>query len=306
MSETQPPPNQSGEFLLAPRLFTAPTPGEHILCDGRNYWLGQFIANGHFGAVFECTDDWSNRLVAKVLVPRGQAYDEVRAQWLRELNNLQSLRHPYVTYIYDAFEYRDTFYLIMERCHEPLTELIAWPDLRPDLWLHPIAQCVLQSLDYIHRMGYVHKDLHPGNVFIARSQGVLSSPNPATVFKVGDLGISRLAPEMDVFNTILAKWMLPPEALKPTEFGILGPQLDIYHAGLTFLSLMLRRIPTFSEQEILEGGPRALAESLPSPYGPAISRALRRHVAQRTQSALDFWRDIAAVRYSGGVQAGQL
>jgi serine/threonine protein kinase len=198
MTDAQPNPAQSGAFPVVSRQFTPPTPGEHVVCDGRNYWLGQFIANGHFGAVFECTDDWSNPLVAKVLVPAGQAYDDVRAQWIRELDNLQSLRHPYVTFIHDAFEYRDTFYLIMERCHEQLSELISWPDLRPEVWLHPIAQCVLQALSYIHRMGYVHKDLHPGNVFVARNQGVMSTPNPATVFKVGDLGISRLAPDIDV------------------------------------------------------------------------------------------------------------
>ncbi|MBK6845069.1 MAG: protein kinase family protein [Gemmatimonadetes bacterium] len=252
----------------------------------------------------ECTDDWSNFAVAKVLVPAGQAYDDVRAQWIRELDNLQSLRHPYVTFIHDAFEYRDTFYLIMERCHEQLSELISWPDLRPEVWLHPIAQCVLATLVHSQDGIRPYKDLHPGNVFVARNQGVMSTPNPATVFKVGDLGISRLAPDIDVFNTILAKWMLPPEALAPARFGVIGPQLDIYHAGLTFLSLMLRQIPTFSEQEILDGRPRQLAESLPSPYGPVLSRALRRHVDQRTQSALDFWREIAAVRYTGGLLSG--
>ena len=167
----------------------------------------------------------------------------------------------------------------------------------PEHWIHPIAQCVLQALAYIHSMGYVHKDVHPGNVFVSDTRGVMASPNPATVFKIGDLGISRLAPEIDVFNTILAKWMLPPEAIRPEAFGQIGPQIDIYHAGLTFLSLMTKEIPTFSEDEILAGVPRQVAEGLASPYGPAISRALRRHVAQRTPNALQFWREISDVTY---------
>ena len=120
----------------------------------------------------------------------------------------------------------------------------------PVHWIHPIAQCVLQALAYIHSMGYVHKDVHPGNVFVSDTRGVMASPNPATVFKIGDLGISRLAPEIDVFNTILAKWMLPPEAIRPEAFGQIGPQIDIYHAGLTFLSLMTKEIPTFVSAEM--------------------------------------------------------
>ena len=95
-----------------------------------------------------------------------------------------------------------------------------------------------------------------------------------------------------------------PEALDPDVFGLIGPQIDIYHAGLTFLSLMLKTIPTFSEEDILAGQPRKLAEGLISPYGPVISRALRRHASQRTKTALDFWREIAAATYSAQRAAG--
>jgi hypothetical protein len=35
---------------------------------------------------------------------------------------------------------------------------------------------------------------------------------------------------------------------------------------------------------------------LKSVYSPAIAKALRRHVENRTQTALDFWKDIASAR----------
>jgi hypothetical protein len=35
---------------------------------------------------------------------------------------------------------------------------------------------------------------------------------------------------------------------------------------------------------------------LNSAYSPAIAKALRRHVDNRTQTAIDFWKDISAVR----------
>jgi serine/threonine-protein kinase len=101
---------------------------------------------------------------------------------------------------------------------------------------------------------------------------------------------------MDVFNTMVGRWMTPPEFLKPDRFGKIGKPVDIYHAGLLFLSLLLGRIPAFTEGEILEGRPRNIAEKLNSAYSPAIAKALRRHVDNRTQTAIDFWKDISAVR----------
>jgi serine/threonine-protein kinase len=102
--------------------------------------------------------------------------------------------------------------------------------------------------------------------------------------------------EMDVFNTMVGKWMIPPEFLKPEEFGKIGKQVDMYHAGLVFLSLLLGRIPTFTENDILEGRPRNMAEELKSVYSPAIGEALRRHVGNRPPTALDFWKNISSAR----------
>jgi len=287
-----PKPPGSNPISDPSRIFTPPTAGELVTCEGRPYWLGPFLGNGYFGAVYECTDAWGDRLVAKILLPRDRPYEEVRQQWLRELSNLRELRHPNITFVHDAFEYRDTFYLILERCDSTLLDLIQWRACQPEVWLMPIAKCLLQGLDFIHRAGYVHKDIHPGNIHRATTTGVMSAPTPATVFKIGDLGISRLAPEIDVFNTILAKWMLPPEALQPWEFGPVDQQLDIYHSGLTLLSLLLKSVPSFDEAEILAGKPRELAEHLNSRFGPPIARALRRHSRSRTPTPLAFWDDL--------------
>jgi hypothetical protein len=48
---------------------------------------------------------------------------------------------------------------------------------------------------------------------------------------------------MDVFNTMVGKWMMPPEFLKPDRFGKIGKQMDIYHAGMLRIA---RRRPSTS------------------------------------------------------------
>ena len=188
------------------------------------------------------------------------------------------LRHPNITYIHQAFEYRDTFYLIVERCDLTLDTLMTASNIQGDLWLPYLARDLLHGLDYIHNHGYVHKDLHPGNVYISKHYDLMvPSKEPTWSFKIGDLGISRLEGEIRFFHTILARWMLPPEFLNPDEFGVLGKHIDIYHIGLLLLGLLLNRIPEFTHEEILAGRPREMAEQLPSPYAPVIAKALRRH-----------------------------
>lgn len=280
---------------MTEKQFQPPSPGDVINFQGRKYTIGVPIGTGYFGTAYSCTDDWGNFLVAKVLVPQHQSYEDVQQNWLREFGNLVTLRHPNVTYIHDAFECDDTFYLIIERCNQTLKDLIEWPDFQGDVWFPGIARCVLQAINFIHRQNYVHKDLHPGNVFSSLTfDEMVPGKDPAWRFKVGDLGISRLLPDVDIFNTVLAKWMVPPEFLNPAEFGVLSWNVDIYHAGLLFLSILLGRIPTYTQDEVLNGLPRQTAEALRSPYAPAIARALRRHVAARTPTGLDFWRDLMA------------
>lgn len=279
-----------------PRSFQPPSKGESVLVDGKYYFLGEQIGTGSFGAVFECTDEWSNPLVAKILFPRDRPYDEIKENWLSELHKLLELRHPNITYIHQAFEYRDTFYLIIEKCSFTLDTIITGEKLDPEWWIPHVARDVLQGLEYVHMRGYVHKDIHPGNVFVSQTfDRMLPNKDPVWSFKIGDLGISRLETDINHFNTLLAQWMLPPEAIDAGQFGAIGRQVDIYHTALLLLAILLRKIPLFTKEEILAGLPRQIAEQHPSKYGRAIGQALRRHVVMRTPTAVQFWRELASV-----------
>ncbi|MEZ5493004.1 MAG: protein kinase family protein [Pseudomonadales bacterium] len=190
------------------RQFTLPLYGEGINVGGHTYYIGQQIGNGAFGTVYECFDEWQNPLVAKILVPQGRTFEQVKSVWLEELNKLISLRHPNITYVHNAFEYRDTFYLIMERCSFTLGGLIGGVYQDHTLWIPHIARDVLQAVSYMHSKNYVHKDIHPGNVFVSQSfDRMVPTKDPVWSFKVGDLGISRLESDINIFGTMLAQWM---------------------------------------------------------------------------------------------------
>lgn len=270
-----------------------PTAGEVItsLATGNSYTIGMSIGEGNFGVVYSCNDVWNNELAAKVLKPIG-TYEKVKGAAEAEFIKLLQLRNPYITFVYDAFEFRDTFYIITERCHSPITNLFNIKDFDGKLWLMAIARCLLQAVHYLHINSYVHQDIHSGNVFVAFAKDeMVPDATKVIQFKLGDLGIARLLPEVSVQNT-RAQWMLPPEVLNPSEFGPTDHRIDIYHLGLLFLQLAYSKELRFTQEEIIDGKPRDMALLLPSPYKVALEKALRRHVEYRTANAMELWRDL--------------
>ena len=284
----------AGSALPVPeKRVIPPAKGEVItsLSTSNSYTMGDQIGEGFFGTVYSCVDIWNNDLAAKVLKPIG-TYEKVKASALAELQKLALLRHPYITYIFDAFEFRDTFYIITERCYCPLTDIFSLKDFQGQVWLRPIARCLLQAVQYIHLNQYAHQDIHLGNVFTAFAKDEMQSTQPGSIqFKLGDLGVAKLFQELDATNT-RADWMIPPEAINVSEYGPIDQRIDIYHVGLLLLQLAYSRQLQFSRDEILAGRPREMAMALPEPYRIAIGKALRRHVPFRTASAMELWRDL--------------
>jgi len=277
-----------------PRRFRLPEEGNVITYGGRSYPIHGLLGQGAFGRVFACTDDWGNELAAKVLTPRNQTFQEVEERWRRELRALVAIRHPNVTLVHTAFVCDDAFYIIVERCMWPVSQLLE-NGQGTEVWVPYIARDLLQAVHFVHGENYVHKDIHGGNVFVFHAKDVMvPTKPPAWSFKLGDFGISNLADGISP-GTVLADWMRPPEALNPAEFGAIGPATDIYHSALLLLSFVVGRNIQFTKEEIADGAPRKTAEESGSRYAAALARALRRHVRERTPTALQLWKDIKAV-----------
>ena len=266
--------------------------GETItsLSTGNTYTIGPQIGEGNFGIVYSCSDDWDNELAVKVLKPI-LPYEKLKENAAGEFHRLMELRHPNITFVYDAFEFRYTFYIVTEKCFAPISVLFDLPNLDGMSWFMPIARHLLQAVHYLHLNNYVHQDIHEGNVFSTFIKDEMI-PQKAHViqFKLGDLGVSKLISDVNAANT-RAQWLLPPEVLDPGQFGPIDHRIDIYHLGLLFLQIAHSKRLQFTREEILSGKPRIMALQLPPPYNAALEKALRRRVNHRTASAVDLWRD---------------
>jgi serine/threonine-protein kinase len=264
------------------------------LPSGETLVVGARLGAGAFGIVHEAVDDFENRVVIKTLTPSGGTYQQVKERWEREFSALSLFRHPHITHVYNWVEHNAAFSIVIERCDGTLADLMGMvPNFDGTAWIRAIARCLLSGIHFIHSQGYVHKDIHLGNVFYMFHRNEMAAPANSMTFKIGDLGISNLETNIDTFfGTLLAQWMLPPEYLRPDLYGVVGQTTDLYHAALLLLSVYHGRALHFTQAEILDGLPRQMAEQLPEPWATALGKALRRTVAQRTQTALEFWHDI--------------
>lgn len=266
-----------------------PSPGEWITSSltDNTYTIGEEIGEGSFSIVYACSDVWDNELAVKVLKPQ----EKVKEKAEGEFSRLMELRHPNITYVYDAFEYRNTFHIVTERCYAPISEIFDLPDFNGMDWLMPIARQLLQAVAYLHLNGYVHQDIHEGNVFLTFVRDEMNPQDEVIQFKLGDLGISKLLYDVDATNT-RAEWLLPREILSLREFGLTGTRIDIYHLGLLFLQLACSCRLQFTPEQILSERPREMALQLPFPYNSALEKALSRHVVDRTGLAMELWHNL--------------
>jgi len=126
---------------------------------------------------------------------------------------LRKLQHNHIVVFYDAYLGRDKrVHIVMELC--PKGCLKKHLDHLPGegAMTSGQIQCLLtqigSALAHIHEMGYVHRDVKPGNIF-------LRSALPSFVFVLGDFGTSRFS-DLDVSNMTMTGSLayMGPEMLR--------------------------------------------------------------------------------------------
>ncbi len=289
-------PPSPEDLFHAEKHFRLPEVGEQITSTRtkNTFTMGELIAEGSFGYVYHCTDVWGNDLAAKVLKPRGATYESIRAAAQTELERLVALRHPNITFVVEAFEHENTFYIVTERCHCSLGDLFRRPGFQGPVFFDGVARCILQAVDYVHQYTIAHNDIHSGNVlvFFAPDE-VQRDAVGALQFKLADLGISKMFGEITPENT-RAPWMLPPEVYDQAQFGPVDHRVDIYHLALLLLQVAMSQERQFTEGEIRSGEPQKLALGLPPKYSVPLAKALSPRVADRTGTPMELWRDLQA------------
>ncbi len=275
--------------------------------DGK-YRLGRLIGEGGMGAVYEARHEGLQALVAvKLLSEHGSLDQKAVTRFRREARAMGAIRHENVVAVMDTGtdEYGVPF-LVMELLEGESLAAV----LRREHALSPALSCwiasqALSGLGAAHERGVVHRDLKPGNVFLAR----LSDGSHRV--KILDFGISKLGGDSSTLDVTAEGSLIgTPHFMAPEQITGEAPadaRGDLYAVGVLLYRMVAGCLPYTGRsadalyQQVLRGGaesPRKYNPQVPPELEAVIMRAMSPDRAKRYQDAAAFraaLREIAAI-----------
>jgi serine/threonine-protein kinase len=224
--------------------------------------------------IYRAEHEGLRRHVALKVLNEGFARDrEAHERFLREARIAAAIKHPNVVNIFDVGVQNSVPYLVMEFLEgENLETMVRAERSLSEATLVDIAVPIVAGLSAVHDAGFVHRDLKPGNIFLARGR------NDETEPKLLDFGISRAA-ETKPLRVTASRGLImgtprymSPEAIRGEEITALSDQ---YSLGVVLYECSTGINP-FETGTLAETARRVMAGDFapPSQYNPALSRRL--------------------------------
>jgi eukaryotic-like serine/threonine-protein kinase len=258
------------------------------------YEVVRQIGQGGMGVVYLARQAATGLPVAlKVIVPEPGASDKGVQTFLREASVLSRLNHPRIVRFHEVGMARGLFFFAMEYVETVnLAELLAGlaPAARVRTACGILCQA-LEALHFAHGLGFVHRDVKPGNLLVTRQGRKLR-------VKLADFGLAKnyqnagFSGLTSVGDACGTPAFMAPEQLLDCRSAL--PAADLYGAGATLYALLTGQFPhDYTTRKgpyaiILEEAPVPLRQRCPeAPDGleAAVLRSLAREPGDRFASA---------------------
>ncbi|OGI49731.1 MAG: hypothetical protein A3E57_04855 [Candidatus Muproteobacteria bacterium RIFCSPHIGHO2_12_FULL_60_33] len=247
------------------------------------------IGVGGMGIVYRAHDTELNRTVAlKVLPPKLSKYPEYLKRFHTEAQAQARLNSPYVVTLFEFMEHPVGQVLVLEYVEGETLEsrLRHYGPLSVPEAVRVFEQ-TMRGVEHIHRMGVVHRDLKPGNIFITRDGEI----------KLMDFGIARLMDNHDpsqngaMVGTLL---YISPEQINGRETDC---RSDIYTLGISLFETVTGRLPferrtdyALMHAHVQENppSPKEFQRRLPPDLESVILKAMAKDPNRRFQTMAEF------------------
>ncbi|HVN76162.1 MAG TPA: serine/threonine-protein kinase [Thermoanaerobaculaceae bacterium] len=272
------------------------------------YEILEKLSEGGMGAVYKVRHRLLDEIrVIKIVRPQLEGQAEMRERFFREARIAIRLRHPNIAQVFDfsidddgnAFTVQEfidgiTLFELLERMKPPPVALTL-----------EIAVQAAAALGYLHRKRYVHRDISPDNLMLARDD------EGGPLVKLIDLGIAKAtasASNLTTAGEFVGKVRYAsPEQFRGAEGVVVDERSDLYSLGVVMYELLTavnpirgESIPAMIASHLLDE-PVPFQESDPRGRVPdglraIVLRCLARQPDDRWGSAADLGRELAALR----------
>ena len=249
-------------------------PEEQVLPVGHKiqwYTVQKVLGQGGFGVTYLARDTNLDQDVAiKEFLPKDLAtrddnytvqsiHDQSKEvfEWgldrfIKEAKTLAKFNHPNIVRVLSVFEANNTAYMVMNYEHGiSFLDSLRQNKIYTEEELMNILLPLMDGLEVMHKAGFIHRDIKPGNIFV-RENGT-----PLLL----DFGSARQA--IGEETKTLTKLVSPGYAPFEQYFGksdIQGPWTDIYSLGATMYRAIIGEPPTDSTFRNRASGEKAINE----------------------------------------------
>jgi serine/threonine protein kinase len=275
------------------------------------------LGEGGMGAIYKARQISMDRIVALKILLHDQRGDPISVERFRHEAYLASrLNHPNAIVIHDFGQSADgLLYIAMEFLEgETLKERLERDNALSVKSALAVASQTLRVLAEAHRMGLIHRDIKPDNIFLTSMEG-----DPDFV-KVLDFGIAKLTAVRDGFEgyqgglTVKGKIYGTPKYMSPEQIRgkELDQQSDLYSFGVVLYELLGGRLPFIADTPVdvmmahLRDPPPSLTglrSEVPAELENVVLRALEKDRRLRYQNGDEFLEAVENFKFNSGFYA---
>ncbi len=203
----------------------------------QQYRIERLLGVGGFGLTYLARDENLNLQVAlkeylpgeialraadQSITPTSKDTEETfgwgKRRFLDESRTLASFRHPNIVRVMRFFEANGSAYMVMEFVEgAPLADWMKTRRPLPEAHLRAFVMPLLDGLEVVHKAGYTHRDIKPGNIYVREDD------TPVLL----DFGSARM--QAAERTAIVSPGYAPFEQYHAT--GNQGPWSDLYAFG---------------------------------------------------------------------------
>lgn len=262
------------------------------------YKVEKVLGEGAMGVVYACYDSAIGRKVAIKTIHahllQGEEGEELQRRFSREVQAVGKLSHPNIVGIFDSDETQDTNgaavpYFVMEFVDGQDLQAYLAAGTRFSLnKTIDIACQILDAFEYTHKLGVIHRDVKPANIFLTEDGRI----------KIADFGIAK------VDNSSLTQTgavMGTPNYMSPEQCSgqVMDWRSDLFSIAVVIYELLTGE-KAFSANSVhatmmklVQSNPEppsVFNPTLPKSLDAVIVKALAKSPDERFQSAVEFAR----------------